>query len=184
MVSGRFFAIAAGKKALSAQILTAFALELPSGAVFLQSRQGKQFFQRKFLPRLHLNCPLVPFFCNRGWGNRLLGPNPCRVCTRAAFWCRFFAIAAAFCFPWRRSVRSLVQVSARMVQVSAVSGAGQCTDGAGQCGLWRRSVHGWCRSVRSLVQEGGMDGAGRFWGEGPAPLKRLEGRFLAQVDCS
>ena len=39
MVSGRFFAIAAGKTALSAQILTAFALELPSGAVFLQSRQ-------------------------------------------------------------------------------------------------------------------------------------------------
>jgi len=81
MVSGRFFAIAAGKKALSAQILTAFALELPSGAVFLQSRLGKQPFRRKFLPRLRLNCPLVPFFCNRGWEKSPFGANSYRVCT-------------------------------------------------------------------------------------------------------
>ena len=54
-----------------------------------------------------------------------------------------------------------------MVQVGAVSGAGQC-------GLW-------CRSVRSLAQEGGVDGASQFWGRGPAPLNRLERRFLAPV---
>ena len=47
-------------------------------------------------------------------------------------------------------------------------------DGAGQYGEWHRSVG-------TLAQEGGVDGAGRFWDEGPAPLKRLEGRFLAQV---
>ena len=54
----------------------------------------------------------------------------------------------------------MAQVSARMAQVSGNSGAGG----------W-----GWMVQVRAV------SGAGRFWGEGPAPLKRLEGRFLEQV---
>ena len=134
MVSGRFFAIAAGKTVLSAQILTAFALELPSGAVFLQSRQ----------------LSASP------------GAGQCGLWCRSVHgWCRSFTDGAGQCTDgagqcglrcrlvhgWRRSVRSPVQVGSRMVQVSAVSGEVRArmvqvgaVSGAGGRGGWRKSV--------------------------------------------
>ena len=73
-------------------------------------------------------------------------------------------------------MRSLAQVSARMVQVSAVFGAGQYTDGAGQCGLW-------CRSVRSLVQVSArMVQVGAVSGEVSTRMVQVSAR-MAQVSA-
>ena len=75
---------------------------------------------------------------------------------------------------FRRPSSEQTRLTLRQRSESGMDGTGQCTDGTGQWELWRRRV-GWMVQVRAV------SGAGRFWDEGPAPLKRLEGRFLEQV---